>query len=168
MIKKSEKTLLIIVLLAAVAMVLAYLPGPSGEKAAIPVSAATLPKLDDFTKQATQSVYALYNEEELTPLKYLTKDPFQPPMALVAETVQPAYELDIEVAGIFESRKGKFAIVNQKKVARGDVIDGIKIDRIENNGIYVSRMGKSFFVPMRKADFTKPKSKKETSDKQDE
>ena len=168
MIKKSEKFLLIIVIFAVVAMVFAYLPGSSKEKSAMPVSAAPLHKLDDFTKQTTQSVYALYNEDELTPLKYLTRDPFQPPMlAPVAETPQPEYELDIELTGIFESRKGRFAIVNQQKVGPGDIIDGIKIDRIENNGIYISRMGKDLFIPMRKPSFTKTNSKKETLDKQD-
>lgn len=168
MIKKSEKTLLIIVIFAVVAMVMAYWPGSSSEKSAVAVSAAELHELDDFTKQTTQSVYALYNEEELTPLKYLTQDPFQPPLASVAVTSKPEYVLDIELAGIFESRKGKFAIVNQKKVGQGDIIDGIKIEQIENSGIYVSRMGKNFFVPMRKASLTQTRTQNEASDKQDQ
>lgn len=163
--KKSEKILLVLVIVAGIAMIFAYLPDSSRKKVVMPVSAAPLHKLDDFTKDTTKSVYAFYNQDDLTPLQYLTRDPFQPPMAAVTEPAQPEYELDIELAGIFETSKGRFAIVNEKRLVTGDSINGAKIDRIEHNGIYVSRMGKSFFVPIRKPDLAKSKSNEETSNK---
>jgi len=129
---------------------LAYLPESKKEKKVVPVAAKPVAKLDDFSRHAERYIYCLYDEKKLAPVTRFARDPFQPPTVSSVGPKQPEYELEVELTGVFESRKGKFAIVNQTKVREGDTLEGMVVKRIEKNGIYLSRWGKQFYVPMRR------------------
>ena len=135
------------VLIMGLVLALVYLPGILKGKKIVKATAAPAAKKDKFSEQANRFLFGLYDEATLTPLERLKSNPFQPPSASTAEA-QAEYVLEIELTGVFESRKGKFAVVNNHKVTEGDTFGGMVIGRIEKKGIYVRKWDKEYYVPL--------------------
>jgi len=145
--KKTEKRLLIMVIIMGLVLGLVYLPGVLKGEKIVKATAAPAAKKDEFAESGRRFLFGLYDDAALAPLERLKSDPFQPPSASTAEA-EAEYVLDIELTGVFESRKGKFAVVNNRKVTEGDTFGGMVIDRIEKKGIYVRKWNKEYYVPL--------------------
>jgi len=146
--KNSEKMLLKMAIMMAIVLVVMYVPKALKRKKTVTATAAPLlANKDNFTDRAKELLFGLYDEQVLISLTELKRDPFQPLSATVADP-ESEYVLDIELMGIFESRKGIFAVVNGRQVRQGDVFEGIKIEHIEKNGVYVKKWNKQYYVPL--------------------
>src|SRR5437870_3799977 len=58
-------------------------------------------------------------------------------------------ESDFDVSGIFPDEKGNVAVVNDLPVNVGSIVEGAKVIKITEDGVYFLKDGKQFFQHVR-------------------